>query len=229
MSVREVFDRSAREYDAARRRLVPCFDDFYGTALEAIPFAPDEPISVLDLGAGTGLLSLFVADRYAKASLHLIDVSPEMLAVARERFAGAPQHFEFELRDFADGLASRSYDCVVSALAIHHLPAAGKRELFHTILEGLAPGGVFVNADQIVGASPAETERNHEQWMREARSLGSDDEELARARERMQEDQPSSVEAQLEWLREAGFAEVACPFRHGMFAVFAARRGRGAG
>ncbi len=224
MSVREVFDRSAREYDRNRRQLVPCFDDFYGTALESIPFAPDDAISVLDLGAGTGLLSLFVSDRHPQARLRLVDVSPEMLAVARDRFAAAGERFEFEVKDFSAGPGPGWHDCVVSALAIHHLSAQGKRDLFRAIHELLLPGGAFVNADQVAGDTPEEDARNRQQWLSEVRSLGVGPAELEAATLRMQEDQPSTVGEQLQWLREAGFADVACPFQHGMFAVFRARK-----
>lgn len=34
MDVTAAFDAVAGSYDQARRRLVPCFDDFYGTAVE---------------------------------------------------------------------------------------------------------------------------------------------------------------------------------------------------
>lgn len=67
MDVAEVFDAVAGSYDDARRRLVPCFDAFYGTAVEvAAPplraaLAAGRTPEVLDLGAGTGLLSLLLA------------------------------------------------------------------------------------------------------------------------------------------------------------------------
>jgi len=34
VNVQDVFDATARTYDRARSQLVPCFDDFYRTALE---------------------------------------------------------------------------------------------------------------------------------------------------------------------------------------------------
>jgi cyclopropane fatty-acyl-phospholipid synthase-like methyltransferase len=43
------------------------------------------------------------------------------------------------------------FDAIVSALAIHHLEDAEKRSLFARIHERLRPGGVFVNAEQVVG------------------------------------------------------------------------------
>ena len=55
--VTETFDAHAGEYDALRRRLVPPFDAFYGTAVAALELTAAPPARVLDLGAGTGLLA----------------------------------------------------------------------------------------------------------------------------------------------------------------------------
>jgi len=82
-AVRKAFAASADSYDRARRQLVPCFDDFYRTIVELMPFAPDDRFEVLDLGAGTGLLSAMIADAFPKSHLTLFDLTPEMLAVAR--------------------------------------------------------------------------------------------------------------------------------------------------
>ena len=49
-------------------------------------FPPQAPIRVLDLGAGTGLLSAFILVRYPHARLVLYDASARMLAIVRERF-----------------------------------------------------------------------------------------------------------------------------------------------
>ena len=72
-------------YDQARRKLVPCFDDFYRAALDLLPFAPEARFEVLDLGAGTGLLSAMIAEMFPKAQLTLFDLTPEMLTIARQR------------------------------------------------------------------------------------------------------------------------------------------------
>jgi len=53
-AVRKPLVAGADADDLMRRKLVPCFDDFYHTALELLPFAPDAGFEVLDLGAGTG-------------------------------------------------------------------------------------------------------------------------------------------------------------------------------
>src|SRR3954468_9002425 len=82
------FDAQAGDYDAPRRRLIPPFDAFYGTAVDALGLIPGGPKRVLDLGAGTGLLSAFVADAFPRAELTLLDGSAAMLDRARERLGG---------------------------------------------------------------------------------------------------------------------------------------------
>jgi tRNA (cmo5U34)-methyltransferase len=57
-----------------------------------------------------------------------------------------------------------------------------------------------------------------------ARAAGSDDAEWAGALERMRHDRCVSVEDQLSWLREAGFASVDCLFKDHRFAVLVALR-----
>jgi tRNA (cmo5U34)-methyltransferase len=228
MSAKAAFDASARDYDRSRRRLVPCFDDFYASALELLPFAPEAPLRVLDLGAGTGLLSAFVRGRFPRAELVLADVAPEMLREARERFAGDPgvACVALDLQDphWPSPLQAAPFDAVVSGLAIHHVPDAGKRTLFRRILAALREGGVFVNADQVSGETPRVEARQRAAWLRRVRELGTPEDVLAAAIERMRHDRPATLEAQLGWLRDAGFHDVHCAYRSGMFAVVAGAR-----
>ena len=147
MSIKTRFDEAAQSYDRARRQLVPSFDDFYGTVLELISFERDAAIRVLDLGAGTGLLSALIAERFARAHLTLVDISEGMLDRARQRFASDAARFHFRALDFAEGSLWGEYEAVVSALAIHHAGDEVKRRLFQKIYDVLCGGGVFIKLD----------------------------------------------------------------------------------
>ncbi len=221
LAAAETFSRHAAGYDAARRRLIPPFEAFYGAGTEFLAELTG-PLRVLDLGAGTGLFSGIVKARFPDAEILLTDASAAMLDRARERFAGTPG-MDFAVADMTGPLPEGPWDAVISALAIHHLPHEDKRALFARIHTGLKPGGWFVNAEQVLGPD-AETEARYvRMWHREIRALGAGEDEIAAAAERMRHDICAPVEDQLDWLRAAGFAAVDCPFRHWRFAVLVAR------
>ncbi len=219
-AVKASFDGAAAVYDRARRQLVPCFDDFYGTAVKAIPYGPDAAIRVLDLGAGTGLLSGMVARAFPQASISLVDLSPGMLEVARRRFAGEPSRFDVRVMDYTREPLPGRYEAVVSALSIHHLDASEKRDLFRKVYSVLRDGGIFINADQVLGYTPQIEARYREAWLRQVSERGVSEDDLAAALGRMKEDKPSTLDEQKAWLEEAGFEQVDCLYKNYGFAVY---------
>lgn len=215
-----MFNAEAAAY--SRRRLVPCFDAFYASAVRALELGPGELHDVLDLGCGTGALAAMVAEAHPAARLTLLDGAPAMVqaAVATLGERAVASH----VQDFAAPLPAGPFDAVVSALAIHHLDDAGKVSLYERALAALRPGGVFVNAEQLLGATAsldALLWRWHE---REARALGATDAEWAAAVERMSHDRCATLDANLAMLSGAGFADVSAHFTDGRFAVLAGRR-----
>lgn len=233
-SIRALFEAHAPGYhDEVRRQLIPPFDAFYGTAVASLAHAGDPLRRVLDLGAGTGLLSAAVAAAYPTVDeLVLVDGAPAMLERARERIGGgAPRRVgaarvELRVADLRDPLphAGEPYDAVVSALAIHHLDADSKRDLFRRAHDALRPGGIFVNAEQVLGSTP-ELQRRYRAWHRaQSAALGVTAEEWAASETRMAVDIWETVEDQLDWLAQAGFSDPDCPFRDHCFGVFVARR-----
>jgi tRNA (cmo5U34)-methyltransferase len=218
----EVFDAHAADYNAPRRRLIPPFDAFYGTAVDAVRITGREPERILDLGAGTGMLSSFLRTAYPRAHPTLLDSAGRMLVQAREALGG--DAIAYVEADLGDPLPPGPFDAVVSALAIHHLEHPGKRDLIARVHTVLVPGGVFVNAEQVAGPAPV-FEDLYARWHGErARAAGSGDAEWAGAVERMRHDRCAAVEDQLGWLRAAGFAAADCLFKDHRFAVMAAIR-----
>ena len=146
-----------------------------------------------------------------------------MLAQARGRFA-ADAGVTVEVADYSSVQFGTGWDVVASALSIHHLEHGAKQALFRKIREALRPGGVFVNADQVAGPTE-ELEREYvARWLQAVWERGASEFEVDQSLYRQQEDRRASVEAQLAWMREAGFAGVDCWFKDGSFAVLAGRR-----
>jgi tRNA (cmo5U34)-methyltransferase len=224
MNVGRSFDATANIYDRSRRQLIPCFDDFYAAALSLAEFPRDMELSVVDLGAGTGLMTSFFADVLPAARFTLMDIAGEMLDHARGRLADSGDRFTFVTEDFSTVEPPSGVDLVISGLAIHHLDDEAKQVLFTRIYEALNSGGIFVNADQVLGRTAAVTERNRRTWLAGARRLGVTDDDLAAAIERMKHDRMSTLEDQLRWLESAGFHDVDCAYKSGMFAVVSGRR-----
>ena len=82
------------------------------------------------------------------AHLTGVDSSEHMLAAAD--LPGA----DLRLQDLGEPLPEGPFDLVFSALAIHHLAAVAKADLFARVAAVLAPGGRFVMADVIVPEDP---------------------------------------------------------------------------
>ncbi len=91
--------------------------------------------------------------------------------------------------------------------------------------QALAPGGVFVNAEQVAGPTGALTASYNSIWERDCRALGATEQELDGARERMRHDRCVDVETQLAWMRQAGFAAADCVYKSWRFAVLARIQG----
>jgi len=216
------FENRAAGYETERRRVVPDYDAFYGSAVAALDLAGREIRRVLDLGAGTGLLAAHIAAARPDVRFTLLDGATSMLDRAREAFG---DRATYVVADLADQLpAGGPWDAIVSALAIHHLDDARKRELFARVHAALAPGGVFVNAEQVAGPTALFDDAYHRWHEHRAKELGTTDAGWEQAVESMRHDHAASVEHQLAWLREAGFADADCVWKNHRLAVLAARR-----
>jgi tRNA (cmo5U34)-methyltransferase len=216
----EAFSAHATDYTALRRRLVPFYDAFYGAVVDVLGLLGEgRPRRVLDLGAGTGLLSREIGAAFPQARFELLDGSEPMLREARRELADrvAAVH----VADMAGALPAGPFDAVVSALAIHHLDDHGKRDLFGRVHDVLAPGGVFVNADQVVASSSSLAGVYEAVWTRQCRALGATQAELDGAGERMRHDRCADVNSQVGWLADAGFDPADCVYKSWRFAVMA--------
>ncbi len=223
MDVKTVFSTVATDYDRTRRQLVPDFDNFYGTALELIPCAADQDIRVLDVGAGTGLFAALIGQAFPNARLTLVDFSPQMLDQARQRFADRA-NVVYRTLDFERDPIPSEYDVAISALALHHTPQPNLEGVFRKIYGTLVSGGIFINADQTLGTTNANETRYMQAWLKAIRANGSTDPDIAAALERLKLDKTATLENQLAWMRQAGFVDVDCWFKHYRFAVYSGRK-----
>lgn len=214
-----VFDATAATYDQDRMRLIPGHEGFYRATLELIPA---DAKRIVDLGAGSGLFSVMLAEAFPHAELHLIDFSAPMLALARQRL-GESARIHYHLADYTATALPIACDAVASSLSIHHLEHERKQSMLHIVVRALRNHGVFVNADHIAGPSPELEAIYQERWLADVRRLGATEQQIADSLYRQQEDRRAPVDVQLAWMRAAGFVDVDCWYKASSFAVMTGR------
>ena len=222
--IRDAFDTIAGQYDSQRRYIIPGMQEFYGAAVWAAEWPGTSP-AILDIGAGTGLLSALMLEKYPDASLTLLDFAEQMLAVARQRFSGW-KNVRYITGDYRDVDFGGTYDIVCSALSIHHLADEEKAALYSRIFSILNPGGIFVNADQARGETAAIDKHFMEYWdtfLKTGPLSDGQREEVRKRRDVL--DRNAKLSSQLSWLNEAGFSDVDVIYRNRMFVVLTGRKG----
>jgi len=202
---------------------------------DLFPWPPEEPIAVLDLGAGFGAITEEILTRYPHATVSCVDGSAEMMRLARERLAKYGERVRLYFADLADPSWRNDlrapFHAAVSAIAIHHLTDERKRELYHEVFTLLHPGGLFLNNDAVT-TPPSFKECFETIQYREIqeqdrgkrgvlRSVAEIQAEMnAGFRSGGQRSPIAPLRAQLDWLEEAGFTSVDCFWKYLNLAIF---------
>jgi 2-polyprenyl-3-methyl-5-hydroxy-6-metoxy-1,4-benzoquinol methylase len=137
--VRGDFDRIARAIEAAR--LPDSLRPFERALLGHLPARCGR---VLEVGCGHGALTRQVAAR--ADSVLALDLSPEMIRVARDHSAAWP-NVEYRVADVAEAeLPAAAFDVVLSVATLHHLPL---EPTVRRLADAVRPGGRLVIQDLV--------------------------------------------------------------------------------
>lgn len=238
-------ESNSRDFIDLGRFFVPEREEQIEAVLALIPDPGDGLL--VDLCCGEGLLSRALLERFPRARVLALDLSPAMLAQARVTCANCSDGADrFETRPF--DLADRSWRfrdqfsepvrAFVSSLAIHHLDGPGKRQLYRDLAAALAPGGALVIADLVLPATPAAQALAAKAWDDAVRhrslelsgGLGPYEKFLEMQWNLWADpkpdpiDKPSTLFDQLRWLEEAGLNGVDVCWLKAGHAVFGGRR-----
>ncbi len=123
-------------------------DHYHGFLLR---HAPAHCAAALDVGCGTGGFARLLARR--SGQVLALDLSPEMLRIARQRSLESPQ-IEYHQADvMAYPLPAARFDCIASIATLHHLPLA---QVLPKLKAALKPGGVLLVLDLYQAETPGD-------------------------------------------------------------------------
>lgn len=100
-------------------------------------------MTLMDFGAGTGLLSFFVAPKVD--TIVAVDNSPSMLEKFREKSSEFDCKTEIIQKDLSRETIEREFDGIISSMTMHHLEDT--RALFSKLYTMLKSGGFIAIAD----------------------------------------------------------------------------------
>ncbi|HJW29685.1 MAG TPA: class I SAM-dependent methyltransferase, partial [Saprospiraceae bacterium] len=150
---------------------------------------------------------------------------------AKERLKGY-QNTSFMQATFQDLLGGKikleTYDFIVSSMAIHHLEMDEKAHLFRHIASWLKQGGHFVDVDVVLPPSEELEEWYFDiwkDWLAHMMSQYNIQDEvpedlIRRYKDPLSMNKPDTLGDQLRALESAGFVDVDCYFKNGVFVVF---------
>jgi len=214
----DMLERSIPQYGVMRRSV----EDITMGFLDVLPG------DVVDLGSSRGdAIAALVERSSAVRQFWAIERSPPMLDVLRRRFEGRQNVLvrDWDLREPADRAWSSGCAAVLSVLTLQFVPINYRQGIVRDVYQRLAPGGVFVLVEKVLGES-ADVDslmvgRYHE--LKGANGYGS--EEIERKRRALE---GVLVPVTARWnediLRQAGFRAVDCFWRWMNFAGWVAIR-----
>jgi ubiquinone/menaquinone biosynthesis C-methylase UbiE len=141
--IRAEFDQVALRLDEQQKKDFSWEARHYALIHDLLDRMPTPCRAALDVGCGLGAVTSQLAER--AEHVLAIDISPEMIRVAHERFRDQPA-VEFQVADLlAWEIPLEGFDWIVSKTALHHMPLGAGLEKMKV---GLRAGGALLVIDK---------------------------------------------------------------------------------
>lgn len=220
INIQNQFDSIAKQYDNHRKCFIPCYDDYYVRSVSLLKQYKNNFKHVVDLGAGTGLLTQEIFSLYPQAQYTLIDLSKDMLEIAQKRFNGL-NNFKYVAANYIDNIPYH-VDLICSALSIHHLDVNEKKQIYNNIFQALEKDGCFITLDQFISSFPSINDLYNKWWLNYIKSSGITPLQFEAWTERKKLDKENTIDDTISLLRNSGFKNVQCIYSFMKFGVIIA-------
>lgn len=215
----------AAVFDDMLERSIPQHDVMRQTVTDIALRHARAGTTVVDLGVSRGgALSPLVERLAGRVKFVGVDVSEPMLAAATERFKDSPG-VTIRNHDLRDGFppVSTEASVVLAVLTVQFVPIEHRMRLLRGAYRALAPGGVLVFVEKVLGASADLDSAMVDLYYESKRRAGYTEEQIDRKRLSLEGVLvPVTARMNEELLAAAGFREVDCFWRWMNFAGWAA-------
>jgi ubiquinone/menaquinone biosynthesis C-methylase UbiE len=208
----EFFETHAREYDGFQSAVVPHYEDAVTMVAEAFKQYVGEG-TFLDLGCGSGNVSMKLLKASPGSRAFLVDASPSMIEIALKKItAHAGEHAvigskatHLEDRDWQRGVPGR-LDAVVTVFVLEHLREEDYRAVIQRCHELLRPGGVFISLEW------GDNEYGMQDWFRADMDARGEKHpqyaEYIREANEMERHYFVNIREKMAWIADAGYRDV---------------------
>lgn len=117
---------SPKEYDQKIQSVLPYCQEFYRQVVDTVKVLDYPSLSWLDLGCGTGKMGEAAFSAFAPKRFVFWDQSPEMIAIAKSRFADA--NAEFVTASLLDLHCREEFNVITAIEVNHYLPPEERRK-----------------------------------------------------------------------------------------------------
>jgi tRNA (cmo5U34)-methyltransferase len=238
------YSEFAVAYDQAAESVHPYYLELQDAILRGLLFPVGSEVLVVDMGGGSGRLIERALDKWPKIRGLVMDQSEPFLALAERRLARFGSRASCVLARLQDDWRTHFPNppaAIISMSAVHHLDPAEKQIFYQRCLDTLAPGGQLFNGDEVRPDNDSEYLQILRDWVAtweegiangsiplgiHAALRGWTERNVTRFNQPKQsgDDCHETAEAQLQYLRAAGFEEMKVIWRKKLWALLSAQK-----
>ena len=146
--IRRLFGPNEHKVAEAYRHIFVDLDDFARLIRTWVPQAQ----RILEVGCGEGAMTERITRIYPTAAVTAIDITPKVGRL----FRGDRTHVTF-CQESVESVANRqpaSFDLVILADVIHHVPVDARRSLYARSIRAMTSDGNFIFKDWVITKTP---------------------------------------------------------------------------
>ena len=216
---------SPEEYDAKIRNTIPRYDSLLFDALDVAVYSGIDVKYWVDVGSGTGNMAIMAMARFPKAKFTLLDISSDMLSVARRK-AGSERTAYVNSSSDCMKIASGTADVVSCIQSNHYYDEVGHADVLKECYRILRPGGMIIVSENVASRTDEgyriARARLKNYLVEKGRSETAAEQYLDRYGK---EFHPHTAEEHIKLLEEAGFSDIEIFFySYGQIGLYAFRR-----